>query len=426
MNLNLSNSLISTYHASLLNLESLQEQILETAPLYVQGVNIAYNNFKRQETRPLTTQVNPPEVLRKSLERHTRKPFDIQFPDDLPEEYRTSSWNSVREAYLNYSQLNDEVKLLLILLLLSLGLPSAAMKLASQSSLKDISNSVTKAKLGFYGVMAELITILDTYKTPSSQILDKFEEISQKSPLGSTTRLNAQLQLVVMYAKFRKDLVATAHWSTLADKELDNLKPVLTHFEFQYVTSIVLRAVAYLPLLKGDYKETDRIMKQCLNICTSLNPQNPVEETLKRENEIIIRQSTSKAYLFSGNLEAAEDQARRIINLDPLHPKYHYELGNLLIKQERFEEGAKAYMSATRLGHPETALSWYMAGECWRIHGDVDLAMNCYLSCLESDPTAVSALKQLSQLASSTSNKALVDWCQVCLEQLRNQGSNRA
>jgi len=107
--------------------------------------------------------------------------------------------------------------------------------------------------------------------------------------------------------------------------------------------------------------------------------------------------------------------------MEPLESRYHLELGEVLIKQDKLEEAAKVYRSATRLGPPGTPVAWFMAGQCHEKMGELEVASDCYLASLKIEPEAISVLQLLSNLAPRLGNPALINWSNLRLAELQEQ-----
>jgi tetratricopeptide (TPR) repeat protein len=107
--------------------------------------------------------------------------------------------------------------------------------------------------------------------------------------------------------------------------------------------------------------------------------------------------------------------------MDSLNPRYRLELGEILTKQGKIEEAAKVYRSATKLGPPGTDIAWFMAGQCYEVLGELEMACDCYLASLKIDPEAICAVERLTNLAPCLGNSALVNWSKLRLIELQEQ-----
>ncbi|MHC5727422.1 MAG: tetratricopeptide repeat protein, partial [Nostoc sp.] len=81
----------------------------------------------------------------------------------------------------------------------------------------------------------------------------------------------------------------------------------------------------------------------------------------------------------------------------------------------------QAYRNATRLGPPGTAIAWFMMGQCYQSLKELELACDCYLACLQSDPLSISAVRRLSQIAPLLGDENLASWSQLRLSQLQEE-----
>ncbi|MHC5824048.1 MAG: tetratricopeptide repeat protein, partial [Nostoc sp.] len=52
---------------------------------------------------------------------------------------------------------------------------------------------------------------------------------------------------------------------------------------------------------------------------------------------------------------------------------------------------------------------------------ELELACDCYLACLQSDPLSISAVRRLSQIAPLLGDENLASWSQLRLSQLQEE-----
>ncbi|MDQ3823154.1 MAG: hypothetical protein M3321_07930, partial [Actinomycetota bacterium] len=75
------------------------------------------------------------------------------------------------------------------------------------------------------------------------------------------------------------------------------------------------------------------------------------------------------------------------------------EMGESLMKQERFAEAGASYLRAARLGPLGTAIGYAMAGEQFERAGEPTVAQDCYVQALRIDAYAISAARGWRRVA---------------------------
>ncbi len=394
-------------------------------PLHLYGIELNYSNLINEVSVNYGIQVINPPLFRESLLRETRMDeYGVDNPLQLKNELRTERWSKLCEYLTQYQELEETTKLLVIRVLKSLCLHQAILDYVPEISQIEISNEIS-AKLALCRAISNLLLQEHEGKVDKSN-LKELENIARYAPVGTLTRLNAVLQLVVRYAKSFRDLESAKFWRAIATKEIQNLQFLLDDFSYKLFTSIYYRAVVFVPLLLRDKNKVIEEMDICQAYAESLTCLNEEQQKVALENQCIILESRTKEALWLSDLELAEERARKAIQMDSLDPRYRLELGEVLIKLGKIEEAAKMYRSATRLGPPRTAIAWFMAGQCYEKLGELDIACDCYLASIQMDSLAISAVERLSRLAPNLGNSALVNWSDMRLSELREQQKNIA
>jgi len=76
----------------------------------------------------------------------------------------------------------------------------------------------------------------------------------------------------------------------------------------------------------------------------------------KRPNDIELQHFLSRLYLILGNSESAKQHLEEIKKLEPANKDIHTELGKIYEKEEKYEEAAKEYQEAVKLGSADTSV----------------------------------------------------------------------
>lgn len=395
-------------------------------PLHLYGIEFSYRNLISNtpiNDTPLTfgVQVKLPYSFRESLLRETgMTQYQVDNPLQLANELQTERWSKLCDYLTHYQKLQLITKYRVINLLSSLCLHPTVLEYVPEMSGSEIGSDPALAALALCRALSSLLLHQD-YGTLDNLNLKEFENIANHAPSGTQVRFSAALQLVVQYAKTFRNLEGAEFWRAIATKEIENLKPLLDDFGYRLLTSIYYRAVVFVPLLHGDKDKVIQEMDLCQSYAESLTCENEVQELVANENQNIILESRTKEALWLRDLDLAEERSRRLAQMDSLDPRYRLELGEILTKQGKIEEAAKVYRSATKLGPPGTDIAWFMAGQCYEVLGELEMACDCYLASLKIDPEAICAVERLTNLAPCLGNSALVNWSKLRLIELQEQ-----
>ncbi len=394
---------------------------------HVYGIDYSYCNLVKDESITHDSTITNPVTLihpisfRESLIRESGLfQYQINNPLQLADKLRTERWHILCDYLTHYQELQLITQLRVIDLLSNLCLHKAVLEYVPEMSNSEISGSRLQAKLAYNRAISNLMLQSDAGTIDN---LQEFENITNYAPLSSSTRFGASLQLVALFGKTFGNLKATAHWGTVTAQALNNLKLSLDNFSYKRLTSVYHRAVVFVPLLQKDKKAVVREMDLCQSLAEELTHEykNEIEQLAAHENLTTVFESRTKEALWLGDIDLAEERARKMVQMEPLYSRYRLQLGEILIKQSKLEEAAKMYRSAARLGPPGTAIAWFMAGQCHEQLGELEIACDCYLASVQMDELAISAVERLKKLAPRLGNSALANWSNMRLRQLQEQ-----
>lgn len=393
----------------------------------VHGIEFSYQNLVNGVSIPDgSIIVNPvtilhPTTFRDSLIRETRLyQYQVNNPLQLADELRTEKWHTLCNYLTHYQDLEPATKLRVIDLLSNLCLHHAVLKYVPEISESEIASSSTLAALAHCRAMSNLLSQPDAGALDN---LNEFELIANHAPLNSKARFSVAIELVTFSAKTFGNLKAAEFWQSMALQELDRLKPMLNDFSYKYLLCIYHRAVVFVPLLQNNREAVIHEMNLCQSLAEDLirKHENEIEQIAAYENLRTVFESRTKEAKWLGDIELAEERAKKLTQLEPFSSRFRLQLGEILIEQGKMEEAAKMYRSAARLGPPGTAIAWFMAGQCHEQLDELDIACDCYLSSIQMDELAISAVERLSKLAPRLGNSVLANWSNIRLLQLQEQ-----
>jgi tetratricopeptide (TPR) repeat protein len=382
-------------------------------------VQFSYNHLVNQTEASYTTQFFLPESFRKSLIRESGLyQYQVKNPLELAPELRTERWQKLCDYLNNYPTLTKATQIKVIRLLSNLCFHQAVLEYVSPISEVEMASNLDNASLALLRDSSDLMFKVDHRLSYDCQEL---ERIAKNATAGSVVKFSALMDLLVESAKTFKDVKAAEFWRSTVEQEIETFFPSLDAFTTGLLMSIYYRGAVFVPLLKKDKEKVIAEMDLCQAYAESLLPENEEQKIVAYENLNIIGESRTKEAIWLGDLDLAEERARKLIERDILASRYRLELGEVLLKQGRVEEAGHAYLSATRLGPPGTPEAWFMAGQCYQSLGELELAYDCYLACLQSDPSSISAVKRLSQIAPVLGNEKLASWCELRSSQLEEE-----
>ena len=386
---------------------------------HLYAIELSYQNLIKHPPEIYNLQVNYSFLFRKSLLEETGLlEYNVDNPLQLPDELRTERWNQLCDYLIHYQDLKPASKGLVMNLVRSLCLHQTVLDYVPKMSEAEIASDQHLAALALCRSVSSVVSNSDYGYLDD---LKEIEIIATNAPSGSLIRCQASILLLVRYATTLRDLPNAEHWRAIATQEIQDIKPLVNDFQYNLLMSIYYRAVTFVPLLYRDKEKVIQEMELCEFYGKSLTFENEVQQIIANENMNILTESRVKEALWLGDLDLAEERARRLIAMEPLDPRYRLELGELLIKVGKIEEAAKIYASATRLGPPGTAVAWFMKGQCYEALGEIEIACDSYLKALQIDSLAISAVERLAKLAPALGNSTLVSWSKLRLMELQEQ-----
>lgn len=393
---------------------------------HIQGIDYSYRSLVSEVRDLNTSSVNPvtlihPASFREQLIRETGFfQYPIKNPLALPDELRTERWRVLCEHLFHYQELSATTQLKTINLLSSLCFHEAILNYVPVSTDEDIARDSTSARLAYSRAMSK---ILCQESIGTSENLEDFKQIIQYASKESLVIFGAAVELIALHATVFRDIAAVTHWRKVARETLNHLETIRGKFEFKRLTSVYYRAAVFSPLLRDERQTVIREMDICQSLAEELTREckNETEKISAHENLTTVFESRTKEALWLGDVDLAEERAKKMVAMEPLYSRYRLQLGEVLLKQNKYEEAAKIYRSATRLGPPGMAIAWFMAGQCHERLGELDIACDCYLASVQMDELAISAVEKINKLAPHLGNSMLKDWSTMRLEQLREQ-----
>jgi tetratricopeptide (TPR) repeat protein len=384
-------------------------------------INYAFDQLCVDASVSCHVQFNLPESFRKSLVTELRaQRYDVDRPLDLPSELRTPEWQTLCDHVSAYGELSVRAQIRVVRLLGALCFHREILRQVPPLQQMNLSESSEVATLAFLRAFSNLLVRSDM-SLPTK--VDELEFIAEASPPFCLAKVSAALQLLVVHALFFRDVDGAQFWCEFARSQLQSLLPTLDSFTASLLHSNFLRAASFVPQLANDASRLVDEMNQCQSHAESLHGDTAYQEYLCHENLSVIIESRAKEALWLNDLDLADARTRQLISRCSFEPRYHLELGEILLQQRRLEESARIYRRAATLGPPDTSIALFMAGQCHQSLGEYELASDAYYSSIDADPLALSPVRKLGHIASITNDDFLAAWSEMRLAELEKKKS---
>lgn len=388
-------------------------------PLHEQRVELDYKELIDGSRGPHGLQRVLAPSFRDSLLRETGlREYAVRSPLDLPVQLRTERWATLCDYVLHIRDLRSDQVWATANLLVGLCLCQAVIDLVPPIPESRIAAEEDMARLAYARASASFLLHKD-YGTPYSR--DEFQIIADCAPRGTIVRTNAALQMVVQTAKDLRDPEVLEYWAIRAREAISEARPSLDEFCHSLLMSRFYRAASFLPQLRNNRQQVVAEMDLCQSYAEALDSRTEVERILAAENLHPLLESRTKEAIWLGDLELAEQRARRLTEVEPWDPKPWLELGEVLINRNKVGEAGNAYRTAARLGPPGTAIAWFMAGQCHEALDELDLAAGAYLAALKIDPEAITAAERLRAVARRLGDDPLAKWAGLWSSELEDR-----
>jgi tetratricopeptide (TPR) repeat protein len=380
-------------------------------PLYARGIEEYWRAFAQPETPVFSLQRTLPVGFRLQLVEEAGRPeYAVSDPRQLPKPLRTPRWQAVCDALGRWRSLPDELRLRLVMLLHSLCLyePVLAHVPARSPERRAGPDAV---ELAYWRASARYVLGLPNrvadYRAADMSV---FEAIAERRPDAVPAAFNAAVKVFVHSAKVGAPLdvlerraarMARIHADTVARAD---------DFTADLLTSRFYRALALLPQRRGRRAQAVRLMDLAERHARALRPATPAQDLMYLENLHPVMESRAKEALWLGDLELALARALEVTRLDPYDSKAWVELGQVHRARKEWALAAEAYVLASMLGPPASAIGRHMAALCFAELGQPALAAFLFKETLEVDPLGISPRDGIGKLPDLAVLHALKEW----------------
>jgi len=384
----------------------------ETGPMYAAAVDHYWQAWVDPAApRFLLQRILPHGFRRLMLREIGQAADDVADPRQRPPDRRTPRWQRLCDALDRFDATDDDERARLLLLLHALGFYAliAALPAGPRAPLAALSPSAVEA-LYWQASARYLLAMPADIGRYRDADLEVFEAIAEQAQQAPHMAFNAAVKTLVHGAKSGADAALLALRADRVARRLADVRAQLDPFWTTLLSSRHHRALAYLPMRRGDRAEVVRQMDLAEALALDVPAQGAAQTLMRRENLHPVLESRAKEAAWLGLTDLALQRAQAVIELDPCDPKSWLEKGELLMAGARWPEAAEAFVRAAILGPPAGAIARHMAGQCLRHSCQPALAALMYRDALEIDPLGVSPRSALAMMHDGPPFEALASW----------------
>jgi tetratricopeptide (TPR) repeat protein len=379
---------------------------LVTGPLYARGIEEYWRALASLDAPGFGLQRTLPPVFRSQVVAQSgNSDFLVRDPRDLRADLRTVRWIKVCEALDGWADLRPDAKLRLARLLHALCLYETVLDaIPAQPSVGD-----SDIELAYWRASAryalEAPSRIADYGHADMSV---FESIVLEAPEAMPAAFNAAVKVFVHRAKTGAGELET--WSSHLERAAANAVTLFDPFTGDLLTSRFYRALAFLPQKLGQRSEVARLMDAAERHALRMRPASEAESLMYLENLHPLMESRAKEALWLDDRDLALARAQKVVELDPYDSKAWVELGQVRMVREEWMQAAEAYVVASMLGPPASAIGRHMAGVCFRRCGQDLIAAFFFKETLEIDPLGISPHNEIAALPDVAVLSGLKTW----------------
>ena len=354
-------------------------------------------------------QINTPSFLRAALaDEIGDRRHDVRDPRELPTSLRSERIEALCQAADDWAGLPAAGQVTVATMLNKLGFWDALGALTKPVADASQCRTAEQAALLTFWANAE-------FKRGVTQVT-VFADLAGNTRLPAPVRIDAAINQIVHLARVRDGATAMAGWARQARTLMDTLDPAdrspLRH-------SIHLRGLSFVPFLHRDVATTTAMLEEAEQAAREALRTPAVPSLLAEENLHPLLETRAKEAEWAGDLDLAEHRFRQLAAHDPYDAKTWVRLGDFLRRRERHAAARPAYLEAATLGAPYTAYALTQAARCCLALGDTPQAVAHLHAAARAEPTALTPLLLLAEIAAQPAFRRLLSWVPAALEHLR-------
>lgn len=374
----------------------------EGGSLLAQGPLHALEALRRDAPIPGTYSAQP-EAFRQSLVRQTGLiAYACTEPADLDPAYRTPEWELLCDLSDRFEHLPTARQVLVARLWSNLGFQRLILRRVSPVTPEEIASSEDHGNLALVRAAARSME--------QGFAQDDLVMVLRYAPPGRRDRFYAALRMALHHGNVTRE----ADWVRQAREAMEEYIHSPHHdrssFEYQLQLSQFYMGAGCLSLLEGNWRKLAQERTLGLELARGLCNRPGMEGAVGRYHCITVLEQLAREIAHQ-DPERAGEYLDEALGLDPCHVPALLARADLLYRQGRFREAATLYVGAAHHGPPGTAVSTYMAGQCYERLGQLELACDAYLASLRVNPAGVSPLVALARIAKRLNLSSMARWC---------------
>lgn len=384
----------------------------DAGPIYAQGVEHAWQAWADpRQPRFALQRTLAPGFRAQMLYEAGRDGDDAVRPHALAPHRRPPRWQALCDALDGWAGLDSEARCRLVMLLHALCLHECVDALVPPPAAGLHAATPAAAECAYWAASSRyMLRMPARFEDYRGADLAEFEAIAAQAVQAVTANFNACCKLFTHAAKTGAQAGPLAAAGERMAASLARAVGVLDAFSAGLLRSRFHRALAFLPMQRGDRAGVRREMDEAERLARALQPEGAAERLLALENLHPLMESRSKEALWAGDDALALAHAREVVALDPHDPKSRVELGQLLAQREDWPAAAEAFAAAAMLGPPTGAIARHLAGTCLQRSGQPVLAAYFLQAALQADALALSPRAAIAVQQAEGVPASLKDW----------------
>ena len=392
--------------------------------LYAGIPRVAYDFAVAGEYPRIELQRIMPPAFRRNLIRESGlDEFHVARPENLARNLRTPAWEQLCDWVAHFPRADVGRQYLTCHVLFRLGFHDVLLDLVPERPAASL-----EEPLQFYLYYLRELSRYTRSQGRAVELPAGIFELALVSACPLHLRLRGAVFAVVVAARAQDSREDAELWRARAEPLLEEVlaSDEFTPFEKAMLESRFYRGVSFVPFMRRDRAGVVDDLDRAERLAREGPAGTPWERYLKVENLHACLESRSKEAFGLGDVPLGHARTEEFLAIDPYDPKSHIEMGESLMKQERFGEAGASYLRAARLGPLGTAIGYAMAGEQYERAGEPVLAEDCYVQALRVDAYAISAARGWHRVAGDGPLKEVASEYAVELEAWGAERSSRA
>lgn len=299
--------------------------------------------------------------------------------DDFPADLSSDLWRQVESLVDDPSPLTADERKSASAVLLRLGYVRRAAEIVGMKH-RDLSNFRFSREYA-----SEELQVLRRTRHDARELEEVALEAATDQRLSADTRMRMATFIVVRNGARGADSLAlhgAAGLAKLAMKSLAN--PPFARYLAQQT---VYRAIAFVPFVKGDFRDALATLDLALNCQVAACPSSASEELAWKDHAFPLYQTIARTHLLRGNARDAASATERLIELSPNDERAWDIRGQALIALSELDGALLAYERMRELGGLAAAKAAFHMGWIHQQRGSREEATEFYEQSIRIDPT---------------------------------------